>query len=429
MVTTAGTTRTAGADAAVREIALEGFKGAYGSLSTSFRSDPIWASFRDLGSMLWLDTGDLDEVKKLWTREFTHMTTNNTLVNKEVQKGQFDELIPRAAARLREEESGIDENRLVQEIGFILNCRVALRLIDTFDAHVSVELPPVVAHDVDASMALARRYYAVCPERFLIKVPLTPAGYITVRRLASEAMPINFTLGFSARQNFLAALISRPQFVNVFMGRLNSFVADNGLGDGKLVGEKATLASQQGLWLLRDEGINEETRQIGASTREAQQVIDLAGIDVFTLPPKVATALHDRLAAHPEPLACCAERTFNPSLAPGAESAGLSALWDMSEEFQQMARLLSADAPALETPDSMLRFLDSHGFGNMFHTWTEEETRQLFEDGKIPKLARWKDRLASGEIALDDLMSNSALQSFAHDQKELDDRVRKLLRA
>ena len=74
-----------------------------------------------------------------------------------------------------------------------------------------------------------------------IKIPLTPEGYLAVRILRKEGMPINFTLGFSARQNYLAARLSNPNYVNVFLGRLNQVVIENSVGGGELVGEKVTL--------------------------------------------------------------------------------------------------------------------------------------------------------------------------------------------
>src|SRR5207249_11892434 len=133
------------------------------------------------------------------------------------------------------------------------NWRQALRLVAAVDATVSVELHPGMAHDIEASERYGRRYYAVCPERFIIKVPLTPDGFLAARRLSDAGIPVNFTLGFSARQNVLAACLARPSFVNVFMGRLNAFVSDNGLGDGRFVGEKATLSTQRAIRRVRSE--------------------------------------------------------------------------------------------------------------------------------------------------------------------------------
>ena len=92
--------------------------------------------------------------------------------------------------------------------------------------------------------------YNLCPEQFIVRVPLTPSGLIAMRRLREGGIPVNFTLGFSARHNCIATAFGAPSYVNVFLGRLNSYMADHDLDDGKLVGEKAVLASQRGVRIL-----------------------------------------------------------------------------------------------------------------------------------------------------------------------------------
>ena len=248
------------------------------SVRDSFPQSELWARAAKAGTGLWLDTGDIEAAQKLWTREFVALTTNNTLLNKEVQKGIYDSLVPEAAAMLRESNPNISEREVVLEIAFILNAVHGLKLVQTFDADVSVELHTDLAHDATASYEYGKRFAAIEPDRFIVKVPLTPAGIVAARRLSDEGVRLNFTLGFSARQNYAIARLARPTLVNVFMGRLNAFVKDNGLGDGVNVGEKATLASQR---MLRS--ISEPTRQIGASIRNGQQVADLIGLDVMTL--------------------------------------------------------------------------------------------------------------------------------------------------
>ena len=59
-----------------------------------------------------------------------------------------------------------------------------------------------------------------------------------LRRLRERGIDVNLTLGFSARQNLFATEIARPNYVNVFLGRLNAVVADNELGSGENVGER-----------------------------------------------------------------------------------------------------------------------------------------------------------------------------------------------
>jgi len=401
------------------EIALEDFRGA-GSLSAP--SDARLAALTALGTRLWLDTGDLEYAKRLWRREFSGLTTNNTLVNQVVQTGALDEAIRAGARRLRQAQAVLSADDLVMEMAFVLNCRVALRLVETFGVPVSVELHPSLAHDVGESILFGRRYHAVCPEHFLVKVPLTPAGYCAVARLDAEGVSVNFTLGFSARQNHLAALVARPRFVNVFLGRLNQVVADNGLGDGRNVGEKAALAAQRAVSEIKAARPAVGTMLIAASMRAASQMVELAGVDVQTAPPKVA---EEFLAGEVSPaeIASQVERDPEIALKPGisAAEAGLEVLWEIDDAARRTTEdLLRAD-PLKLTAEDVMRASEDHGAG-LFHRFRPGEDAAIAAKGKIPELARWR-----GKVALDDLMTRSGLLSFASDQRALDERIRELI--
>ena len=96
-------------------------------------ASPFWQGIRDLGTELWLDTGDIDEAARLWTAEFSALTTNNTLLNAEVQKGIYDDLVTEAAEVVGE----LDLHTRVVEIAFILNARHGLRLVERFGGNKS----------------------------------------------------------------------------------------------------------------------------------------------------------------------------------------------------------------------------------------------------------------------------------------------------
>lgn len=273
----------------IHDFVKDGIDLQSGRLET--QSDPFWKGLCTLGSELWLDTGDIEAAAELWTEEFTALTTNNTLLNAEVQKGIYDDLIQKAADLL----SHLDIQTQIIEIAFILNARHGLRLAQRFGARVSVELHTDLAHDIESSISYGRRYHNICPEQFIIKVPLTPSGLIAMRRLREEGIPVNFTLGFSARHNYIATAFGAPSYVNVFLGRLNSYMADHDLGNGKLVGEKAALASQREVRSLSLDN-EQPTRQIAASLREAGQIADLAGIDVYTIPVAAAAEATEKLS-------------------------------------------------------------------------------------------------------------------------------------
>ncbi|MFW5841278.1 MAG: hypothetical protein ACOCZE_11905, partial [Planctomycetota bacterium] len=103
----------------------------------SFPTNQTWQRLGKLGTQLWLDTGSLDESQKLWTREFAALTTNNSLLNKEVQRGTYDDVIPAAYELLS--RHGLSQREILLEIAFILNARHALKLVRKYDAYVSVE--------------------------------------------------------------------------------------------------------------------------------------------------------------------------------------------------------------------------------------------------------------------------------------------------
>jgi transaldolase len=380
--------------------------------------DSVWRTVMTAGTELWLDTGDLNEATRLWVGEFSALTTNNTLLNNEIQKGIYDHLIKEALGEFKQQLPNLSEKELISEVAFILNAHHGLRLVSQFGCRVSVELHTDLANNVASTIAMGKRLYAICPERFIIKVPMTPAGFVSAQHLAAGGIPINYTLGFSARQNYLAAAFGKVAYANVFMGRLNAFVSDNGLGDGQNVGEKATLATQRALLELRSQKVS-ETRLIGASMRGPSQIASLAGLDVYTIPTKVADAYQK------DPKVRVRPRITNDPVVKlnGGVSfddfAGNS-LWHVPDDFKVVVRAL----PRESSPQSLIDHFHATGFGDLFPRWTSEELEVISKDGKIGVLEHWKEPMEKRKIGLDALMNMSGLLSFVKDQAQLDDRIK-----
>jgi transaldolase len=404
------------------------FTPRFGTPETKFGSDELWRRFRQLGTALWLDSGNFDEIGQVWTNEFSALTTNNTLLNQEVQTGTYDDLI-REAADLLGGFRDLTEREFALEMAFILNATHALRLVERFDAYVSVEEHTDLAYEVDQAVEYARRYHAICPERFYVKIPFTPAGLLATRRARQEGIAINHTLGFSARQNYVITRVARPNFVNVFLGRLNGFIAENGLGNGDYVGEKATLASQEVVHALRD-GRGIDTRQIGASFRTWEQYVDLAGIDVITAPPKVARELLEKRNSHELPPI---DLRLGQDYAPGInrdvdpKRIELDTLWHVNDELVACVDALEREHLDSCTRDKLVDFFAAHGCSDFLVRWSDTEIATSAREGKIPRLENWAERLADRSIGLDSLMNLAGLNSFIADQKEMDDHVKGVL--
>jgi len=401
----------------IRDLALQDYKPPSG---LSFDSQIKYGWLRETGSLLWIDTGDASAAEKVWAAETEALTTNNALVDQVVQTGVMDGLIALAAREIRKVSPDISEQELVYEIGFLVNAKLALSLVEKFDAHVSVELHPDMAFNPAGTLAFARRYYQIAPKHFYIKVPFTKDGLLAVRTLSRENIPVNLTIGFSARQNYLAARFANPRFVNVFLGRLNSLVEENSLGKPENVGEKATLASDEMMKNLRSSG-TAGTSQIAASIRSGQQVADLAGVDVLTIPPQHAAeylamnVVREDIHYHD-----WRDLAVNLQANGPVEPRDFDVLWMIDEKFVSFVDDLMKKTDTIDTGDELKKLAYQHGV-KLFHDWSSEEREKIREQGKIPSTGDWPG------IPLDTLMNMAALEFFAHDQVEVDKRIRGLI--
>jgi len=103
--------------------------------------------------------------------------------------------------------------------------------------------------------------------------------------------------------------------------------------------------------------------------------------------------------------------------------AYVSTLWEIDAEFEQFAKEFAAreDIEKLSGED-LVEAARQAGVDDLFYDFSEEEAREIREHGKIPDLSRWRNR-----VALDDLMTQCALQSFTADQQALDERIASFL--
>jgi len=378
------------------------------------KKDPFWESLRKTGTELWLDTGDMEEAEANWTAEMSALTTNNTLLNNEIQKGIYDVFIFEAKSLVR--DMPIEEK--IKEIAFILNARHGLRLASKFGGMVSVELHTDTAHDIKAIEYYGKRYHELCPEQFIVKVPFTAEGLIGARRLREAGVRINFTLEFSARQNVLVTRIARPDYLNVFLGRIGAFMADNKLGDGSGAGEMAVIASQN--WVTGLSAKNPwQTKLIAASLRNYNQLELLAGTDVYTMPPKVAAAGRKSL---PGKFKSHIHENYPVSMFDSAKEAHIENFWSVSDSVLNLAERLSSKIPA--TGQELVRIAQGEGCEDMFPSLSKEQKARISSDGKIPVYSAWEKMIKENKIGPDTLLTLAGLASFTADQKMLDERIR-----
>ncbi|WOK36393.1 fructose-6-phosphate aldolase [Sphingomonas sp. C3-2] len=189
----------------------------------------------------FVDTADTKEIAELAeTGLLDGVTTNPSLIHK----------------------SGRDFLDVVKEI-----CGIV-------DGPVSAE---VVALDHETMMKEAEILRKIA-DNVTVKVPLTPAGLKTCKKLTSDGTMVNVTLCFSANQALLAAKAGAT-FISPFVGRHD----DIGFDGMQLISDIRLIYDNYAF----------DTEILVASVRHPVHVLESAriGADVMTAPPAVIKAL------------------------------------------------------------------------------------------------------------------------------------------
>ncbi len=99
------------------------------------------------------------------------------------------------------------------------------------DGYVSIEVPPTIAHDTEATITEARRYFQeIGRENLMIKIPGTEPGLPAVEQVIAEGMNVNITLLFSVES-----------YINTAMAYIRGL--EKRVAEGKDISKIASVAS------------------------------------------------------------------------------------------------------------------------------------------------------------------------------------------
>ena len=102
------------------------------------------------------------------------------------------------------------------------------------------------------------------------------------------------------------------------------------------------------------------------------------------------------------------------------ETSALTKLWEIDAPFIAFVEDAIRQADQLNSGSELTELAHAHKV-DLFYHWTQEDRRAIREKGKIPDLSQWPG------VPVDDLMSMSALETFATDQTALDNRIAELI--
>ena len=160
---------------------------------------------KQFGQSIWMDNLTRDIVK---SGELKDMVENKGICGITSNPAIFEKAIAGNVIYDADIEAGINAKlpiyKIYESLIFddIRNACDILRPIyessEGLDGYVSIEVPPTIAHDTEATIKEARRYYQeIGRDNVMVKIPGTSSGLPAVEQVISEGINVNVTLLFS----------------------------------------------------------------------------------------------------------------------------------------------------------------------------------------------------------------------------------------
>ena len=230
------------------------------------------------------DTGDFETMRAFLPQD---ATTNPSLILKAVGKDAYKSLVDEVVKA----NAGADPADVIDHLLIAFGSRI----LDIVPGRVSTEVDARFSFDTAATIAKAHhvlaRYKAVGIERdrILIKIASTWEGIRAAEVLEREGIHVNMTLMFGMPQAIEAAEAGAT-LISPFVGRITDWFKKS---EGK---ESYTADEDPGVLFVRTvygayKKLGYPTQVMGASFRNVDQVLGLAGCDLLTISPELLQKL------------------------------------------------------------------------------------------------------------------------------------------
>ena len=241
-------------------------------------------------SVIVADTGDFESIRKYRPRD---ATTNPSLLLKAAQMPEYKDLVEQVISETKKESSS--KSQILEIAMDKLSVAFGMEILKIVPNRVSTEVDARLSFDREASIAKAKSLIAryekegVSRERILIKVASSWEGISAAKQLTQEGIHCNLTLLFSFTQA-VACAEAGVQLISPFVGRILDWYK-------KSTGRNAYPATEDPGVLSVTEIYNYykkygyQTEVMGASFRNKEEILELAGCDLLTISPALLEEL------------------------------------------------------------------------------------------------------------------------------------------
>jgi transaldolase len=236
------------------------------------------------------DTGDIDAISAYTP---TDATTNPSLLFKAAQQPRYDKLLEDAIdyAMSRSEQM---ESRAIDMMDK-LAVNFGVEILNIIPGRISTEVDARLSFDTDASVARAERLIGLYEQagvdtsRILIKIASTWEGIQAAAELEQRGIHCNLTLMFSLAQA-IAAAEAGATLISPFVGRIMDWYKKAEGVDSYAAAEDPGVKSVTTIYnYYKHHGYS--TVVMGASFRNSDEILELAGCDLLTISPDLMDEL------------------------------------------------------------------------------------------------------------------------------------------
>jgi transaldolase len=232
------------------------------------------------------DTGDFESMKRFKPRD---STTNPSLIAAAVALPQYEAVVKRGLewARAGGGSSSDRAKRAVDRLAV----EFGIEILKIVPGRVSTEVDARLSFDTQASIAKARELIGmyekagISKDRVLIKLASTWEGIKAAEQLETEGIHCNLTLLFGFHQA-VACAEAKVTLISPFVGRiLDWYLKSTGKASFPPPEDPGVLSVTKIYNYYKKHGYRTEV--MGASFRNAGEIVELAGCDLLTIAPKL----------------------------------------------------------------------------------------------------------------------------------------------
>jgi len=242
-----------------------------------------------------VDTGDVEAISKLKPQD---ATTNPSLIFKVATMPKYASLVEDAisyGSSYSSDSAGQSLNARVSIVMDKLSVNFGIEITKIVPGYVSTEVDARLSFDKEATITKARRIIELYEQagidksRILVKIAATWEGIKAAEVLEKEGIACNLTLVFCKAQA-IACAEAKCTLISPFVGRIMDWYKKRDAVQGYEPSKDPGVKSVTSIYEYYKK-FGYKTIIMGASFRNKEEILELAGCDRLTMAPKLLDEL------------------------------------------------------------------------------------------------------------------------------------------